>query len=880
MAQPTTSAEIREAYLSFFEDKEHLRLPSDSLVPSNDPSLLFTVAGMVQFKEEFLGKGRQELRRVTTSQKCIRVPDLENVGKTPRHHTFFEMLGNFSFGDYFKQETIPWEWEFFTEKLGWDGDRLVVTVYQDDDEAFEIWRSVVGLPAEKIYRFGEKENFWPAEAPTKGPNGPCGPCSEIYFDQQPGGPLPPQAGLEELPDRFLEVGNFVFTQFDRRGEKDLAPLPRKNIDVGLGLERLIAVAQNASNNFETDLFEPILDQIQELCDKKYGKDPKDDIRMRRVADHARAVFFCIADGAAPGRDGRGYVVRKILRRAVRDGMELGLNKPFLTRLLPSVQSVMGKAYPQLHEQAGPIQALVLGEEEQFRDVYRHGIARLETLLTELDTGQRVFPGAMAFELHDTYGFPSDITEVIVRERGLKFDRAGMDQAMAEQRERARSGSAMTEDLFAESSASVLQGARVHPTDFVGYEKDECQTEVVAILQNGSLVEAVDPDATVQVVLRQTPFYAEGGGQVGDRGWLTHPEGTNLFEVQKTSSEEGFWIHEGVVLQAFVSGTTVQARIDSEARRSTEAHHTATHLLHAALKNVVGDHVNQAGSLVAPDRLRFDYTHPEALDTEQIEAIEDQVNRQTLASKQVEKRLSSLTQAKADGVIALFGEKYGDQVRVVEIPDYSMELCGGTHVGNTGAIGPLRILSERALAAGVRRMEAVAGQAALHKFRAEQKQIVDLEKLLKAPADRLAERIVALKEDLKKAKSAKKQQAPAAGAVAKQLREQSHDAALTAGSFGWLKLSGVDAAGLRAVSDGLGKEQQLPDLILLIGGDDRSVPFLFLNQPQTTGFKAGDLAKSFGKHVSGGGGGRPDFAQGQGKNGENLQQKVDAWLADL
>ncbi len=483
MSQPTQVAEIREAFLAFFESKEHLRLASDSLIPSNDPTLLFTGAGMNQFKDEFLGKGR-DFRRATTAQKCLRVPDLENVGVTPRHHTFFEMLGNFSFGDYFKKETIPWEWEFFTEVLGWDAQRFVVTVYEDDDEAFQIWHELVGLPSQRIYRFGEKENFWPSSAPSKGPNGVCGPCSEIYWDQEPGQPLPANAGLDDLPGRFLEVGNFVFTQFDRQDGGQLAPLPQKNIDVGLGLERIAAVAQNVPNNFETDLFAPILQGIEEACGQSYGSTDMVGVRMRRIADHCRAVFFCIADGAMPGREGRGYVVRKILRRAVRDGLDLGMQKPFLANLLPCVQEAMAAAYPELIAQADTIRALVEGEEVRFREVYAHGIDRLQADMEELRAQKiTVFPGALAFELHDTYGFPLDTSRVILEEQGFSLDQAGFDAAMEAQKARARRGSEISAEVFAASLPSQLQAAGIPTTQFLGYKKNQLSTSVAGLLRN-------------------------------------------------------------------------------------------------------------------------------------------------------------------------------------------------------------------------------------------------------------------------------------------------------------------------------------------------------------------------------------------------------------
>ncbi|MHC4379920.1 MAG: alanine--tRNA ligase, partial [Planctomycetota bacterium] len=612
MSQPRKVAEIREAFLGFFETKEHLRLPSDSLIPSNDPTLLFTGAGMNQFKDEFLGKGR-DFKRVTTSQKCLRVPDLENVGVTPRHHTFFEMLGNFSFGSYFKKETIPWEWHFFTEVLGWDAHRFVVTIYRDDEEAFALWHEGVGIPANRIYRLGEKENFWPASAPSKGPNGVCGPCSEIYWDQEPGKALPANAGLEELPGRFLEVGNCVFTQFDRKDGGILEPLPQKNIDVGLGLERVAAVAQDVPNNFETDLFAPILTGIQEACGKTYVTEGSDGIRMRRIADHCRAVFFCIADGAMPGREGRGYVVRKILRRAVRDGLELGIERPFLAHLLPTVQESMGQTYPELHAQQDTIQALVDGEESRFREVYERGIHMLESGMEEQrKAGSKVYPGALTFELHDTHGFPFDTSSVILQENGFEVDQAGFDAAMAAQKERARSGSEISGEVFAQSLASRLQAADIGETHFCGYDSMESRSKLQGILVDGALVGQVTTGHEAILIFDQSSFYAEGGGQVGDAGSFLLQD-AEVFQILDTTQEMGFLLHRGSAKADLDMGAEGILRLDLDSRHAAERHHTATHLLHAAMKQVVGEHVNQAGSKVSPEGLRFDYTHPQGLD---------------------------------------------------------------------------------------------------------------------------------------------------------------------------------------------------------------------------------------------------------------------------
>jgi len=864
MSQPKKVAEIREAFLSFFEAKGHLRLPSDSLIPSNDPTLLFTGAGMNQFKDEFLGKGR-DFQRVTTAQKCLRVPDLENVGVTPRHHTFFEMLGNFSFGDYFKHETIPWEWTFFTEVLGWDPSRFAVTIFENDSEAFDIWHDIVGLPAEKIYRLGEKENFWPASAPSKGPNGVCGPCSEIYWDMEPTLAYPSNDGLEELPDRFVEVGNCVFTQFYRQDGGVLEALPQKNIDVGLGLERLAAVAQNAPNNFETDLFEPILAGIQEISEKNYVSDSSDGIRMRRIADHARAVFFCIADGAMPGREGRGYVVRKILRRAVRDGLELGVDRTFLAGLLPLVQESMGEAYPELLAQQDTIRALVEGEESRFREVYANGIDRLETdMEIQKAAGTTVFPGELAFELHDTYGFPLDTSSVILKENGFELDQESFDAAMEAQKQRARSGSEISGEVFTQSLASRLQTASIEPTDFCGYKETSTEAKLLGILVDGDLVEQIQANQEAVLVFDRTPLYAEGGGQVGDRGVFSVGS-KELFAIHLTTSENGYSLHHGKSASPVMKGAKGQLRLNMERRHAAERHHTATHLLHAAMKKVVGGHVNQAGSKVSAEGLRFDYTHPKTLGTSTLRAIEDLVNQEVMKANPVVQRISSLTQAKEDGVTALFGEKYGDEVRVVSVPGFSQELCGGCHVNNTGSIGPFRILGDRALAAGVRRMEAVAGPAAWNHIHTDQDQLKQMAVDLKSPIAQLPARVHALKEELKDAKKRKVVAGPSADTLLSELESAT-------GLIAWKHLPDLDADSLRAISDSL-KGSSLPEVVLLTGGGAKSVPFLF-NCQKGSSHQAGNLAKAFGQLIRGGGGGRPDFAQGKGSDGSNLEAAVD------
>jgi len=748
-----SAAEIRSRFLRFFEERGHKVLPSDSLVPANDPTLLFTGAGMNQFKDMFLGKGALPWKRITTSQKCLRVPDLENVGYTPRHHTFFEMLGNFSFGDYFKQETIPWEWQFFRDALGIPADRMVVTIYTDDDEAFGIWTKVVGLAPERVFRFGEKENFWPAEAPSKGPNGPCGPCSEIYYDGRPGEPLPNKDGLKELPgDRFTEIGNCVFTQFDRQSDGSLKPLPQKNIDVGLGLERIAAVLQGRKNNFETELFTPYLDHLGKVSGKPYGSDPQRDIRMRRIADHVRAITFCIADGALPSNEGRGYVVRKILRRAARDGYELGLDKPFLYEMVDLVGQVMGDAYPEVRENAGQCRAVIRGEEDSFATVYRQGMARLEEYLRTAKSGATALPGSgdFAFQLHDTYGFPVDITMKVMEDRGVKLDEAEFDAAMEAQRQRARASMATADAVFTASLATKLRDAKIPPTKFTGYDTlAEHHAKLMGILGEGdAMLGTAAAGQKVLLVTDATPFYAQGGGQVGDRGTIR--TATGVAQVTQTTAMDGYHLHHATVGEGMLrAGDGCHLQVDEKARRATERNHTATHLLHAALRSVLGTHVSQAGSEVAPERLRFDYTHPEKPSPEQLQRIEEEVNAQILLASPVQAVVRDLAEARSAGFMALFGEKYGDRVRTLQVGEFSRELCGGTHVQNSGNIGAFRITTETAVSAGTRRMEAVTGTIALQMSRDERRLLSDLAQNLKVAPAKVGERVGELVEELKK-----------------------------------------------------------------------------------------------------------------------------------
>jgi len=883
--KPLPGAEVRARYLKFFEERGHQRLASDSLVPANDPTLLFTGAGMNQFKDMFLGRGTLPYLRVTTAQKCLRVPDLENVGRTPRHHTFFEMLGNFSFGDYFKRECIRWEWGFFTEALGIPKDRLVATVYLDDDEAYGIWREDIGLPAERVYRFGEKENFWPAEAPSKGPNGPCGPCSEIYYDSMPGEPYPSNAGLHALPDgRFTEIGNCVFTQYDRQADGELRPLPQRNIDVGLGLERITAVLAGARNNFETDLFRPYLDDVARRAGVAYGSDGQHDVRMRRIADHVRAVTFCIADGALPGNEGRGYVVRKIVRRAIRDGYDLGIREPFLHAMVPVVGQVMGDEYPEVREHAAQCRSVIRAEEEAFVGVYRQGLARLEQFLRDHDATVRGAPlagsGPFAFQLHDTYGFPVDITRAVMNERGFVLDEPGFEAAMEAQRTRARAAMATADAVFAESTAAALRQAGVRATEFVGYDTLAATTEVTALLGDDSRRrERASAGEEVAVVLAKTPFYAQGGGQIGDRGVLATE--TGRAEVRTTSAQEGYWLHQARVLEGTLAvGQQCEAAVDEAARRATERNHTATHLLHAALKRVLGPHVSQAGSEVAPERLRFDYTHGERPSEAQLEQIEGEVNAVVIQALPAQPRHMPLDAAKRAGFVAMFGEKYGDTVRTLAVGDYSRELCGGTHVGNSGNIGLFRIVSEGAISAGTRRIEAVTGMVALQQAQRDRGTIAQLAAQLKVPPTEVGARIAGLLEESKQLRKALEK---ATAADLDTLGAQMRAMARPIGDARTVVFSSSTPMTMKEVQDLLARAQQalapFAGVVLVPAGGEVLVGAA-VSAGLTARVTAPDLVRAATGVLGGGGGGRPEAAQGKGKDAAKIAAAADAAAALL
>ncbi|WP_456409508.1 alanine--tRNA ligase [Oceanithermus sp.] len=876
-----TTAEIREKYLRFFEEKGHLRLPSFSLIPEDDPTLLFTVAGMAPLKPYFMGAkpvfpGHEgEHPRVTTCQKCLRVGDIENVGRTARHNTFFEMLGNFSFGDYFKKEAITWAWEFVTDPrwLGLDPERLYVTVYKDDDEAYRIWRDEVGVPEERISRWDEDENFWPANAISQGPNGPCGPCSEIFYDRGPGFGSPDETGPNTgSGDRFVEIWNLVFTQYNRSGpipgEGILEPLPQKNIDTGMGLYRVAAILQDVEDFYATDTFKPLIDRVAERSGVPYRGAVS--VSHRVIADHVRAVTAALADGATFSNTGRGYVIRRLLRRAVRHGYLLGIKEPFLHELAPLVAELLGDFYPEMREQLASVQTAIRAEEARFLETLEQGIRRLESLLASLKEGD-VLSGEEAFRLHDTYGFPLDLTEEIAAERGVKVDREGFERAMKEQVERARAASAFSGDVFAPSAPALERVFEDHgATEFTGYERLEDEGKVLLILQGEAELDKLETGQGGQVVLDRTPFYAEGGGQVGDSGYLEWPGGRARVVTTK-KSKHGLHLHQVEVEEgALEVGTPVRAVVDPE-RRCTEKNHTATHLLHAALRAVLGPHVRQAGSLVAPDRLRFDFTHAAPLSAEEVRKVELLVNRWIQADFPVSWTFMPLEEAKKAGAMALFGEKYGETVRVVRVegsPDTSgiledevrsMELCGGCHVRRTGEIGYFVIVSEEAVSAGVRRIEAFTGEAAVRHVRGLIDSGNELARELGTSMEGLAERVRRLLQEIK---ALKRENERLATDLARAQLGGGSAAVREAGGWRYVavEFSGLDVPALRQVADEL-LEKHGVDLVVV----GASGMLIVKASPEAVerGLAAGKVIRALAERSGGRGGGKPHLAQGGG-----------------
>nr|WP_288354886.1 alanine--tRNA ligase [uncultured Pseudomonas sp.] len=851
------SAEIREAFLSFFEEKGHTRVASSSLIPNNDPTLLFTNAGMNQFKDCFLGLEKRAYTRAATSQKCVRAGgkhnDLENVGYTARHHTFFEMLGNFSFGDYFKRDAIHFAWEFLTgdKWLKLPKEKLWVTVYATDDEAYDIWTKEVGVPAERMIRIGDNkgapyasDNFW-----TMGDTGPCGPCTEIFFDHGEhiwGGP---PGSPEEDGDRYIEIWNNVFMQFNRTADGVLHPLPAPSVDTGMGLERISAVLQHVNSNYEIDLFQSLLAASAQAI----GCANNGDASLKVVADHIRSCSFLIADGVTPSNEGRGYVLRRIIRRACRHGNKLGAKGSFFHKIVAALASEMGEAFPELKQQQAHIERVLKTEEEQFAKTLEQGLKILEQDLAELKGS--VIPGEVIFKLYDTYGFPMDLTGDIARERELTLDEAGFEREMEAQRVRARSASSFGVDY--NSLVKVDKDTR-----FLGYGATVASGELLVLLRDGQPVDTLNEGEEGVVVLDQTPFYAESGGQVGDCGFLEGP-GVR-FDVRDTTKVGGAWLHHGVVSKGSLSvGATINAEVDASVRTATGLNHSATHLLHAALRQVLGEHVQQKGSLVDSQRLRFDFSHFEAIKPEQLKELEEIVNREVRRNTPVQTEEMDIESAKAKGAMALFGEKYGDSVRVLTMGDgFSVELCGGIHANRTGDIGVFKIVSEGGVAAGVRRIEAVTGAAAFAYLNGAEEQLKEAASLVKGSRDNLLDKLAAvIDRNRQLEKELEQLKAKAASAAGSDLAGSAVDVkgvkTLSA------RIDGLDGKGLLALVDQL--KNKLGSAVILLGGvqDDKVVLVAGVTQDLTAKLKAGDLMKQAAAAVGGKGGGRPDMAQGGG-----------------
>ncbi len=850
--------ELREMFLSYFESKGHLRLPSFSLIPQNDKSLLLINSGMAPMKTWFTREEEPPRNRVTTCQKCIRTGDIENIGKTDRHGTYFEMLGNFSFGDYFKKEAIPFCWEFLTKVVGLEEDRLYPSIYLDDDEAFEIWNKDIGIPAERIFRFGKEDNFWEHGA------GPCGPCSEVYYDRGPEhGCGKPGCTVGCDCDRYIEVWNNVFSQFVNDGDGHYEEMENKNIDTGMGLERLACVVQNVNSLFDVDTVMNITNKVSEITGAHYGESHKTDVSLRVITDHIRSSVMMICDGVLPSNEGRGYVLRRLLRRAARHGKLLGVDHPFLHEVVDTVVHENECAYPDLREKQAYITKVILTEEENFAKTIDGGMKIYNELLAaHKEKGEKVFSGEDAFRLYDTYGFPIDLTMEMVEEEGMTVDRAGFDQMMEEQRVRARKAREALGDL---GWAGIEFGSDMPATEFVGYDRSEAEGKILAIVAEDELRDEVASGAEAILVLDQTPFYAEMGGQVADQGTIT--AGNAVFQVSNVQKNKGGkFMHYGkVVSGSFQVGQTVTASIDVERRKAIMRAHSATHLLDAALKKVLGDHVHQAGSLVEPDRLRFDFTHFEAITPQQLAEIDRLVNDAILEGYPVETEVLPIEEAKKKGAVALFGEKYGDTVRVVEMGDFSMEFCGGTHLDNTAKAGTFRIKSEGSVASGVRRMEATVGHATLDTMNRNQELLFQAAQILKTTPGELASKAEQQVAELKSARQAlEKFKAEASLGEARQFLMAAKDVSgmkvLTA------HRDGMDANALRQMGDFL--RDKAPNVVAVLSSvNDGKITFLAVcgKEAVAAGIKAGDLVKHVCAICGGKGGGKPDSAMGGGSD---------------
>ena len=860
------SAEIRQKFLDYFEARDHEIVSSSSLVPANDPTLLFTNAGMVQFKDVFLGDEKRERVRATSSQRCVRAGgkhnDLENVGYTARHHTFFEMLGNFSFGDYFKREAIQFAWEFLTEELGLPADRLWVTVYQDDDEAADIWLNEMKVDSERFSRLGEKDNFW-----AMGDTGPCGPCSEIFYDHGPDVAGGPPGSPDEDGDRYIEIWNLVFMQFERKADGSMTPLPKPSVDTGAGLERVAAVLQHVHSNYEIDLFAELISDIAQIT----GTADLQNNSLRVIADHIRSCAFLIVDGVTPSNEGRGYVLRRIIRRAVRHGYRLGVKEVFFYKIVASLARVMGEAYPELLERQAYVEKTLNEEEQQFARTLENGMTILEKAIGELSGS--VIAGETVFKLYDTYGFPVDLTADIAREHNLTLDMPGFEAAMEIQRDQARAASNF-------SAVEKLDLDGLEKTVFSGYSSLQSEAQIVGIFSPANeKLDIVPANSEVLIVLDTTPFYAESGGQIGDAGLLESDEAR--FEVSDTQKQSDIFIHRGRLTSGKLKiGDSVRALVAGNDRAAITLNHSATHLMNAALRSVLGDHVLQKGSLVEADRLRFDFSHGAPLSAEEIRRIEEQVNVEILANSEVSKEVMPIEAARSKGALALFGEKYGEEVRVVSMGgDYSVEFCGGCHVDRTGDIGLFKIVSESGISAGVRRIEAVTGHGALALIQREQDVLREASSLLKTGTEGLLDKLSGL---LSLNKALEKQLAQLKAQMAASAGDDLGSRAVELAGIKVLvaNLEGFNPKSLRDTVDQLKNKLGASVIVLACAAEGKVNLVAGVSKALTDRVKAGELVNMVAEQVGGKGGGRPDMAMAGGSQPENLSvalESVQPWL---
>ena len=863
--QHMTTAQIRQQFLDFFASKQHQIVPSSSLIPGNDATLLFNNAGMVQFKDVFLGAESRPYTRATSSQRCVRAGgkhnDLENVGYTARHHTFFEMLGNFSFGDYFKQDAIKFAWEFLTEVVSLPKEKLLVTIYHDDEEAFGYWANEIGLPEDRIIRIATSDNFW-----SMGDTGPCGPCSEIFYDHGEhiwGGP---PGSPEEDGDRFIEIWNLVFMQYNRQSDGTMLPLPKQSVDTGMGLERISAILQGVHSNYEIDLFQGLIAAAASVTNAQ----DMDDKSLRVVADHIRSCAFLISDGVMPSNEGRGYVLRRIIRRAVRHGNKLGAQGSFFYKLVAALIEQMGQAYPELAKQQEIIEKVLRIEEEQFGKTLERGLAILEESLSDLKGD--IIPGDLVFKLYDTYGFPADLTADVARERQMTIDHQGFEECMAVQRKTAQQAGKFGADYNDQLKSDKH-------TDFKGYDSTHYSATVIEIFAGGEAVQLLEDGQQGIVVLDRTPFYAESGGQTGDTGTITVAGGE--FNVTNTTKLGNAFAHHGTVQGRIGVNDKVDATIDDTRRDSIKKNHTATHILHEALRQLLGDHVGQKGSLVQPDRLRFDFSHFEAVTKDELREIERVVNDEIRRNFALNTELMAIDDAKAKGAMALFGEKYDDEVRVVTIGDYSIELCGGTHVERAGDIGLFKIVSESGIAAGVRRIEAVTGADAVAYVSEQEQQLSDVAALVKGDSASVLEKVTAL---LEKSKSLEKQIAQLSDKLASAAGASLLDSIVEINGVKLLvaNVEGTESKALRGMVDDLKNKIGSGVIALGVASGDKVSLIAGVTKDLTGKVKAGELVNHMAGQVGGKGGGRPDMAQAGGSEPQNLAAALDsvtAWLTE-